>query len=685
MDRINKLFLFFAILFLNQISYSQQITESNIPFPITNVHFYSNQAEIERNGIVNISSGRNTIEILQLTENLISDSARVLIKDKSLASKIRILSLEVEKETREINFVKEAKETDILLKDSQSKLKKLTDQYTSLQEEEKTLKSIQFAKLPSETKENPIIKPINIKLWESNLDFVQNALNENHKKSIELLDSIDIARQELSIAIFISDKYKSTRLSNYKKVKIELDSRESFKLPVTLLYRTTGASWYPVYSARLDGANENTKLKLISYALVKNESGETWDNVKTTFSATDPNESASLPKLNQWKIESRVVVENDANFGFKRSSKISNRPESQSSIPNAKQSSMPYPTQSKDESYEEDQSAFQSAPTPIKKKSNDYFTSNLNQIQEKRANRKSEVTQQVLNEFQFNIQNRNDNLKNGNYEEAIRYSDLVIHNIDGLNPQFKKHFQDEQLASENIKKQSLEMQEKKEILGKLIIPKSSRRGYDFFYESNAKETIPSDNAFRKIYLTEKNLKTDLLYEANPMAQNLSYLIGKIDYNDSNPLLEGPISIFHNNDYLGESILKDVSNKEPFVLSLGADEDIHVTRTIEKFREKTGIINKSFSYDYKIKIKIKNRKKNQITIDVYDRIPVSSNDMINVKVGSIIPSPTNVNDEYGLYKFRLNIPPDKEESIILQYNLSHSVDVNPEFSEKGLEW
>lgn len=685
MKKLHPLILISAISILSNYTYSQTISDSNIPFPITNVHFYSNQAEIERNGIVNILPGRNTVEILQLTENLISDSARVLIKDKSLASKIRILSLEVEKETREINFLKEAKETDLLLKESQSKLKRLTDQYTSLQEEERTLKSIQFAKLPNETRENPIIKPINIKIWESNLDFVQNSLNENHKKSIELLDAIDIARQELSIAIFISDKYKSTRLSHYKKVKIEIDSKENFKLPITLLYRTTGASWYPVYSARLDGSNENTKLKLISYALVKNESGETWENVKTTFSATDPNESANLPKLKQWKIESRVVVEDQKSFGIRKSSKISNMPESQDSYPNEKQSSVPYPSQSKEDIYDEDRSVVQSAPAPVKKKSNDYYTSNLNQIQEKRANRKSEVTKQVLDEFQFNIQNRDDNLKNGNYDEAIRYSDLVIHNIDGLNPQFKKHFQDEQLASENIKKQSLEMQEKKEILGKLILPKSSGRGYDFFYESNAKESIPSDNAFRKIYLTEKNLKTDLLYEANPLSQNLSYLIGKIDYNDSNPLLEGPISIFHNNDYLGESILKDVSNKEPFILSLGSDEDIQVTRTIEKFREKKGILSKSFSYDYKVKIKIKNRKKNQITIDVYDRIPVSSNDLVNITIDSIIPAPTIVNEKYGLYKFRLIIPADKEESIFLNYNLSHSIDVNPEFSEKGLEW
>lgn len=669
------LFLFLVYSLINDIN-SQEI--SNFSFPIVKVHFYSSQADIERSGSVKISKGRNSIEINNLTEKLDENSIRVLVKNKSQEEKIKILSLEVESHQVEENYDLEIKESDELVKTSQFKLKKLTDEYLSLQEEENTIQSIEFAKIPDpKTKKNTNIN-IHLNQWESNLDFVQNALKVNHIKSIKLLDDIDSARSELNLAIFISNKYNSKRKQNFKSLKIEIDSKEYLELPLTIIYRTSGASWYPVYTAKLLDGDKSSNLKLVSYALVKNETGEPWINIKSSYSATDPNESAVLPKLKQWKIESRLVSKNEA---YSPRKKIASAAQTQSKTSQSYNEMQDLVV----DDYEEND---RSQPKPNLQKSKvskDYYSSNLAQIKDKRANRKSEQTQEVLDNFQSNVINRDQNLSQGRYEDAIKYSNEVLQNIESLDPKYKKHFKDEQIASEKIKRQALEMQEKKDLLSKLIRPKTSKRGFDYFYEVNTRETIPSDSAYRKIFLSEKTLETDLFYEANPIVQNLSFLIGNISYKESNPILEGPISIFHNFDYLGESILKNVSKKEPFKLNLGADEDIQITRSVEKFREVTGIINKSYENKYNITIKVKNRKKIPILIDVYDRIPVPSNDLIKVQIESISPKPFEIDKNYGLYKYRMNLAPNKEETIKIQYKINHSTEVRSNFNESGKQW
>lgn len=670
-----NLFLLFVCppFFVSQVN-SQEI--SNFAFPIAKVHFYSSQADIERSGIVQISKGRNSIEIKDLTSKLEDNSIRIIVKNKSQEDKIKILSLEVESNQSEENYENEIRESDDLVKSSQFKLKKLTDEYLSLQEEEKTIQSIQFAKIPEGKNKNSATSNINLNQWGSNLDFVQNALKENHTKSIKLLDEIDTARSELNLALFISNKYNSRRSRYSKSLKIEIDSKESLQLPLTIIYRTSGASWYPVYTAKLLDDKVSPTLKLVSYALVKNETGEDWFNIKSSFSATDPNESAILPTLKQWKIESRLITKNEK-------TSLKKRAES----PSPSQALQTY-----NDSPELEADEYQKVAKPRSKiltnkslPSQEFYSNNLAQVKDKRANRKSEQTQEALDNFQSNIMNRDQTLSEGRYEDAIKYSNEVLQNIDSLNPKFKKHFKEEQIASENIKRQALEMQENKDLISKLIQPKSSKRGYDFYYEVNSTEKIPSDSAYRKIFLSEKSLSADLYFEANPVMQNLSFLIGKISYKDSNPILEGPLSIFHNFDYLGESILNNVSNNQPFKLNLGADDDIQVTRSIEKFRELTGIINKSYNNKFNVSIKVKNRKKIPVVIDIFERIPVPSNDLVNVEIGKMNLQPFEVDKSYGLYKFRLNLPPNKEDIIKIEYNLNHSTEIQPSFNETGKEW
>ena len=63
----------------------------------------------------------------------------------------------------------------------------------------------------------------------------------------------------------------------------------------------------------------------------------------------------------------------------------------------------------------------------------------------------------------------------------------------------------------------------------------------------------------------------------------------------------------------------------------------------------------------------------------------SNDLVNVEIGKMNLQPFEVDKSYGLYKFRLNLPPNKEDIIKIEYNLNHSTEIQPSFNETGKEW
>ena len=164
------------------------------------------------------------------------------------------------------------------------------------------------------------------------------------------------------------------------------------------------------------------------------------------------------------------------------------------------------------------------------------------------------------------------------------------------------------------------------------------------------------------------------------ARSAAFLTGRVKYTDPVSLLSGPISVFHEQDYVGDSVLTEVSNAEPFTVHLGANEDIQINRSAERFRETAGLLSKSYVYKNKITIKVHNRKREAVTVDVFDRVPVSADERVRISDLQMQPTPAAQKSEAGLLRFRLNLRAGAEQTITIQYNLSHPEGILPQFNE-----
>ncbi|MCC5814756.1 MAG: mucoidy inhibitor MuiA family protein [Leptospira sp.] len=623
---------------------------------IQSVQVFSNQAEVTRIAQVKLDTGSNLVFLDRLPEEILDDSVRVRIQNLAQSKGIKILSIESYLNISDEHQPEEVSLAEEDLKNAEKNLRSLSDQYAALKEEETSLHNIRLGQIPNTDSKRERNLAINTGRWIQTLDFIQTSLADNHKKMETLLDQIDSAREDLNLAMFVVERLKSKSTNQTKTIRIDLESNSANKVDLLVSYRIKKAYWYPIYSAKVFPKGDKADVDFQTYAFLKNETGEDWENVSLSFSAANPASSASLPELQSWFIQSKR--EPVATAVQKRSD---------ISAP----TSSPYRKK-----------AMPKSPAPSIQQSQDFYSSNQSKIQDERAMRKSKVVEKEIQSIKTNIQRRDESIARKDYKEAINYSELTIRSIESVNPKYQKYLIDEKKNSENIKKQALDIQENQVIIKQLVSPLQSSGGFNYQYNARTPETVLSDGAFHKIYLSKLKLNADLFYEVNPVSQTNAYLVGSIQYKEDSPILSGPVAIFQDRDYVGDSLLKNISKKEHFELHLGASQDIVIKRNEEKVREKTGIISNSFTYKNQIKVNVKNARKVPINLIVYDRIPYSTDSRAKVTNIKTSKMAKERNDAFGLFKFDLKLKPNQEDSIVIDYDITHPESVLIEFFPFG---
>lgn len=89
------------------------------------------------------------------------------------------------------------------------------------------------------------------------------------------------------------------------EVKIHVEALAPLDADLVVRYQVPGASWTPLYDARLTTGDKATSplLSLIRRAEIRQNSGEPWDSAALTLSTTRPNASAAIPELTTMTVD----------------------------------------------------------------------------------------------------------------------------------------------------------------------------------------------------------------------------------------------------------------------------------------------------------------------------------------------------------------------------------------------
>lgn len=257
---------------------------------ITSAIVYTDRATVTRQASISIPAGAHSVTFSGLPLTLLPDSLRAdgnalaSVKFGAVVYK-QVMAAEIaEPRTNELN----------------AQLETLNDQKNILIGEKSALdaKKIFLTTIGTQAalRTNENIAEINLKpeQWTNAAQTIFTSINDVMTASVAVDAKIrDLDRQ---IEKTQSELYAlgSNQYSSYT-VTVPLETASPTQLTLNLSYQVTNASWNPIYDARVN--TESTKLDLIQYGAVRQNSGEDWKGVKLTLSTAQPQRGTSLPDL----------------------------------------------------------------------------------------------------------------------------------------------------------------------------------------------------------------------------------------------------------------------------------------------------------------------------------------------------------------------------------------------------
>ncbi|MEL6257275.1 MAG: mucoidy inhibitor MuiA family protein, partial [Bacteroidota bacterium] len=184
------------------------------------------------------------------------------------------------------------------------------------------------------------------------------------------------------------------------------------------------------------------------------------------------------------------------------------------------------------------------------------------------------------------------------------------------------------------------------------------------FEVKVPYTIKSDGEKRSIDLQTLPIDVIYQYKAVPKLDKDAFLLARLINWDQKQLLVGEANLYMEGTFVGRSILEANVLSDTLDLSLGRDKSIVVGREEIKDYKKRRSIGNSQIETRAFKIIVKNKRSEKINISLYDQIPVSMLNQIDVKAKNI--SEAKYDEDTGELLWELSLEPLEQKEFILEY-------------------
>ncbi|WKV11313.1 mucoidy inhibitor MuiA family protein [Marivirga harenae] len=499
---------------------------------------------------------------------------------------------------------------------------------------------------------------MNVLIQKESLISANKNLGNENITSTQLLQMLSLYENELTaikveqsnISLEISDlKSRLSKLNNQlhaiegaktetkSNILIKLEANQTTIASFEISYFVGGAGWYPKY--RLNVTDITKPIDLEYQAEVFQQTGEDWNDVKLRFSNAEPNQNKEAPELETWYLDYARFTsfeENDpANLRVSNAvkGKVTDG-ETGEPLPGVNvlvKGTAIGTTTDLQGNYSitmprgADQLRF--AYIGMKSKTLNVNSSRLNVSLSPDVQQLSEV---VVTGYAAGIERSPNRVK-------IRGTASITNDKRA-----------EKTKSTTIKRQT-----------------------NIEFEVDERYTIKSGSPQTYIDLKEYEMNADYHYVAIPKLDKNAYLVAGIANWDQYNLMEGEAKLFFEGSFVGTSILNANATIDTLKISLGNDKGIIIEREkIDDFNQRSFIgLNKNKKLGYEIMIR--NSKPQKIDLILYDQVPVSLRDDIEVTVEKW--SQAQHNKKTGELRWDLSIEDGKSISKEFVYEVKYPKD------------
>lgn len=265
--------------------------EQPVATRIDAVTVHPSSALVHRAGSTQVAGGTVRLLLEGLTPQLADDSLRLGAHGTARA---RLLGVAVEMQPQAESTSPEVREAEEAVRDLEFRDRALADRIEAADKQKNFLDSLRAA-YAKERSEGLATKPVDTREWTAMVDFlgreygeVNAVLRDTARERTKLQQELEAARRKLA-------QVQGKGARSYKRAVVDLVVERPGSLDLDLTYLVYGASWQPMWDARLDPAADRVELGL--QAQVQQTTGEDWQNVALTVSSAQPERRTTVPEL----------------------------------------------------------------------------------------------------------------------------------------------------------------------------------------------------------------------------------------------------------------------------------------------------------------------------------------------------------------------------------------------------
>jgi conserved hypothetical protein len=628
------------------LPFSSWAIEKDLQMGIDQVTVYRSGAEVVRSSDVNLPAGVTELRIRSLSPSI--DPKSILVKMSNENVKLISVTHELDfanqkkilEETAKIQKITEA------LKDSIAQTNSLLEVYASEKEMMKSNKSIKGVEGITADDLSKITTFYHKKMTE-----IENEQNRLKKKKKEFTNQY-ITMTQKQIALNLSANESSFTIKAMVQAEKATDTR------IRLTYFVTEAGWNPVYEARI--TDNKHPMQLTYAASVRQNVHEDWSNISIRISTENPMEDNVSPTISSDKLN----FGNSANYVTKAQAKVKPRTKTIKGIVSNFMQPLPY-------------------VCVVAKGTNFYAITDQNGYYEINAPENCEVEFSHLGYTTQNIQitPASGDVININLTESAELKDNLneILNNNEANRQEQNASTAPGVTTESSEKKVTNLNHKdlrpthlaeaEMDLEEEIVPGWLNLA-PFTVSIPNKYTIPSNNIPTLILINDYTINATYEYVVLPKLEKKAYISAFIPDWTKYKLLDGPVYIFWNNEFKGQSYLSTNAMKNYVELSIGADKGITVNREIVQSNSSKQVLISSNKATRTWKITLNNTKDTPVDIAVKDQYPLSNDEDITVDL--LQSQGASVDKSTGIITWRTTLQPGEEKKFEFTYRVKYPV-------------
>lgn len=202
-------------------------------------------------------------------------------------------------------------------------------------------------------------------------------------------------------------------------------------------------------------------------------------------------------------------------------------------------------------------------------------------------------------------------------------------------------------------------------------------GFQALYAIQGRVDVDNAGTAKKVRISSDEMSVQLAVQAVPKFDTNAYLTANFTLDGEAPLLRGRVMLFRDGVYMGNGVLPTLSPGEDHRLGFGVDDLVKVERVeVKRETSETGLISTDTVDERSWAITVKNLHDQVMPVTIFDQLPYSTHEDIEVELlpGSTRPTERNVDKKRGVLAWTYEAAPNKDIAINFGYRITRPENV-----------